>query len=164
MVVLFLEPFQQSDFLSHLKNLAHMLRSSLSTVLKVTNNSSTSTFDGRFNILWKSLGFIIIIKKLRYYSISLRSNIIYGPFIVEESYKYQRQNVSNIVLLFNLYVIPCNVFIINQSIHRTKLLIFLHLISLYVNAQNVDKPKYDIIFIRYNHSLAINLSSPPKDK
>ena len=46
----FKEPSQEPTFLCHLKNSAHMLSRSLSTVFQVANNRLTSTIDKRFNL------------------------------------------------------------------------------------------------------------------
>ena len=74
----------------------------------------------------ESLNFWIIIKRFRYRSISLLSNIIYIIFVVERSYKYQRQNVSNTFWSFGIYVISCTVLVVNKYVHPTKHLFLLH--------------------------------------
>ena len=79
----------------------------------------------------KIIDFQITIKKLRYRSISLFSNIIYGLFIIEQSYKDQRWNVSTQFWYFYLSVILWTVLVINWSIHKTKHLFLLHLIYIY---------------------------------
>ena len=90
--------------------------------------------------LKQSLDFRIIIKRSSYRRIGLSSNIIYGLFIIEISYEYQRRNVGNIDQYFNLSVISCLVSIVNKSINRTKLQFFLHSIRLYINAQTINQP------------------------
>ena len=49
----------------------------------------------------QSLGFRLKIEQSNYYSIGLRSNIIYDLFIVEQSYEDISRNVSNQFLLIN---------------------------------------------------------------
>ena len=93
----------------------------------------------------KSLNFQIIIKRPSCHSIGLRSNIIYGLFIVDRSYKYQIRNVSTQFQHFGLSVISCTVLIANWEINRNKILLFLHLICLYTNVWTIYLPKYYII-------------------
>ena len=102
-----------------------------------------SETEGRSSI--QSLRFWIMISILRYCSIGLRSNIIYGIFIFKLSYEDKKRNVSNIVWSFDTSVISCTVSIVNKSIHQTKRLFLLHSIHLYVNARTIVQLKYNII-------------------
>ena len=56
-VVIFLEPFQQPNFLADLEESAHILSSVLPTVFQVINNIPTSNIDKSFNLHQKSLNF-----------------------------------------------------------------------------------------------------------
>ena len=122
-----------------------MLSSILYTIFQVTSKPSTSKLTKVLISAKESLDFRIIIELSSYRSIGLSSNRIYDLFFIEQSYKDQRKNVSNIVLSFNLSVISCIVSIVNPPIYQTKLLFFLHLICLYINAWTIVQPKYDII-------------------
>ena len=46
-------------------------------------------------IVERSQGFLLTIEKSNYHSIGLCSNIIYHLFVVDRSYKYHSQNISN---------------------------------------------------------------------
>ena len=76
----------------------------------------------------QSINVWIIIERSSYRFIGICSNIIYSLFIVNQSYKYQIWNVSTKILSFNHYVNTWTVLIANQSIHKNKRLLFLHLI------------------------------------
>ena len=86
----------------------------------------------------QNLNFRIIIERPSYRLIGILSNIIYGLFVVDLSYEYQNRNVSNIVRSLDISVASCTILIVNRSIHGTQLLVFLHLIHLYVISQNKD--------------------------
>ena len=123
----------------------HILISSLSNFFKVTTSDRPQQSTKYPIYAEQSFYLQIIIYWLRYWPFVLRINIIYCQFIVKQSYEYQRQYESNVVQSFNISVISCTDSIVNQSIHQTKLLFFLNLIRLYVNAQTIYQPKNDII-------------------
>ena len=104
LVLYFLEPFQKPTFLADLKNSAHMLISSLSTVFQVNTNKLTSKIDEGFHLCQKSLDFWIITEQSSYRLISLSSNRIYDIFIADRSYKDLIRNVSNTFLYFHYHM------------------------------------------------------------
>ena len=93
----------------------------------------------------QSLNFCIIVEWSIYRSIGIRSNIIYGLLVVEQSYEDQSQNLNTQFLSFGFSVILWTISIVNRSIHRTKHLFLFNLIRLYVNTQTIDQNKYDYI-------------------
>ena len=93
-----------------------------------------------FYTYWKTLNFVIIIKRSIYYLIGIRSNIIYHISIFKQSYKYKIQNAC---AHFDLYVITCILLIVNWSIDRNKIL-FSYILFVY---NSTIKPLFNLYMI-----------------
>ena len=81
-----------------------MLIRSLETFFQVIDKGMISTIENSFNFRQKSIGFILTIDLLSYYSINLHSYLIYNIFIIKLSYEDTRQNVSNQFRFFNAHM------------------------------------------------------------